>query len=264
MTSGRTTVVAVLGVGEAGAAIVADLLDAGVTVRAYDPVACVPRGAVTCAGEAEAVSGADLVLSVNSAAAARRALTAGIKGASGATVWADLNTAAPELERALATEAAVAGLDFADVSLMAPVPGRGLRTPMLASGTGASRYAGLLAPLGASVEVLHAPAGEAAQRKLLRSVFFKGMAAAVIEALRAASEVGLDEWMRGMIAQELAAADKSYAARLEHGSVQHAVRRHEEMVAAVELLVDLGVPPRIAAASRDWLADLADHTSAPR
>jgi hypothetical protein len=33
------------------------------------------------------------------------------------------------------------------------------------------------------------------------------------------------------------------------------------MAAATELLTELGVPPRIAAASRDWLADLAGTSS---
>jgi len=57
---------------------------------------------------------------------------------------------------------------------------------MLASGGGAARYAGMLNPLGADIEVLDGPAGLAATRKLLRSVFYKGMAAAVVEALEAA------------------------------------------------------------------------------
>jgi 3-hydroxyisobutyrate dehydrogenase-like beta-hydroxyacid dehydrogenase len=115
----------------------------------------------------------------------------------------------------------------------------------------------LLTPFGASVEVLDLPAGEASQRKLLRSVFFKGMAASVTEALRAAGAVGLEDWMRRLIADEFEAADGTFAQRLEEGSIRHAVRREEEMAAASELLTELGVPPRVAAASREWLAQLA-------
>jgi len=54
---------------------------------------------------------------------------------------------------------------------------------MLASGAGAAQAAQLLAGLGASVECIEGPPGTAAERKLLRSVFFKGLAAAVAEAL---------------------------------------------------------------------------------
>jgi 3-hydroxyisobutyrate dehydrogenase-like beta-hydroxyacid dehydrogenase len=232
----------VLGLGEAGGAITRDLLEAGATVRAYDPAVAAIPGTVGCEDEADAARGADVVLSVNSAEAAADALAAGLPGAGAATIWADLNTAAPALERQLAGVAAAAGILFADVSLMAPVPGKGIRTPMLVSGTGAGRYRELLTPLGAQVEVLAAEAGEAAQRKLLRSVFFKGMAASVVEALHAARAVGLEDWLRELIAAELTSADAAFAERLETGSYRHAVRRAEEMTAAAELLDALGVP----------------------
>jgi 3-hydroxyisobutyrate dehydrogenase-like beta-hydroxyacid dehydrogenase len=250
------TTVAVLGVGEAGSEVVADLLEAGATVRVHDPAVPAPESTVSCADEAEAARGADVVLSVNSAAAALDALRAGLSGCTPGAVWADLNTASPALEEELAELAAQAGVRFTDVSLMAPVPGKGLRTPMLASGDGASRFAEQLAPFGASVEVLDEAAGEASRRKLLRSVFFKGMAAAVVEALEAAAVLGLDEWMREVVATELEQADAAFATRLETGSIRHAVRRTEEMAAATDMLTELGVPPRVSAASHDWLVDL--------
>ncbi|HEY3688510.1 MAG TPA: DUF1932 domain-containing protein [Streptosporangiaceae bacterium] len=250
-------VVAVLGLGEAGGAISADLAAAGVAVRGYDPAVTATGAVRDCRDEADAAAGADVVLSVNSAEVAVDALRAGLPGAARTTVWADLNTGAPELKRRLAGVAAEAGVPFADVSLMAPVPGKGLRTPMLVSGDGAERYAGVLGPAGASITVLDGPAGLAATRKLLRSVFFKGMAAAVVEALRAAHEAGLDDWLRAHIAEELESADAAFAKRLEEGSHKHAVRRAEEMRAAGALLVELSVPSRVTDASRDWLDQLA-------
>jgi 3-hydroxyisobutyrate dehydrogenase-like beta-hydroxyacid dehydrogenase len=252
-------VVAVLGVGEAGSEIVADLLEAGATVRVHDPAVPAPELTADCVDEADAARGADVVLSVNSSSAARDALRAGLAGCTPSAVWADLNTASPAVEEELAALAEEAGIRFADVSLMAPVPGKGLRTPMLASGDGASRLTELLTPLGASIETLDAPAGEASRRKLLRSVFFKGMAAAVIEALEAAAVLGLDDWMREVVATELERADAEFATRLESGSIRHAVRRTEEMAAATELLAELGVPARVARASHDWLVDLQDR-----
>jgi hypothetical protein len=45
--------------------------------------------------------------------------------------------------------------------------------------------------------------------------------------------------------------------RLVEGSRRHAVRRAEEMEAARELLLSLGVEPRIASASASLLAELA-------
>lgn len=256
-------VVAVLGLGEAGGEIARDLVAVGATVRAYDPVVAAPSGSISCSDERDATRGADVVLSVNSARAAGDALRVGLTAATRRTVWADLNTASPEFERTAARLADIARVPFADVSLMSPVPGLGLRTPMLTSGTGARRFARLLTPLGARIEVLDAPAGEASRRKLLRSVFFKGIAAAVTEALHAARAVGLEDWMRTVVADELEGADADFARRLEQGSIRHAVRRQEEMAAATNLLNTLGVPARVAAASRDWLADLAREAWSP-
>ncbi len=134
---------------------------------------------------------------------------------------------------------------------------------MLVSGAAAVAVAGRLNELGGRVEVLPGPAGTAAGRKLLRSVFYKGMAAAVVEALCAARAAGCEEWLRANIAAELLAAGADTVDRLEQGSRTHALRRTDEMAAAVALLDELSVPARVAAASRDWLAQLAAEPVGP-
>jgi 3-hydroxyisobutyrate dehydrogenase-like beta-hydroxyacid dehydrogenase len=248
--AGRTLVIAVLGLGEAGSVLARDLLAAGVPVRGYDPAVAAADGVTDTGSEAEAARGADLVLSVNSAKAAVDAFEAGRRGLRPGGVWADLNTAAPGIKRRLAQIADDAGIPFADVAMMAPVPGRGLRVPMLASGGAAGRYAGMLTPLGADVEVLDGPAGLAASKKLLRSVFYKGMAAAIVEALEAARAAGDEQWLREHIAAELTAADSGTVERIIDGTYRHAVRRTAEMEAAADMLTELGVSPLIADASR--------------
>lgn len=262
-------VVAVLGLGEAGSAIAADLCAAGAVVRAFDPlvpsgaVAGVVPGAVGWASEAEASRGAAVVLSLTTAHEAAAALQAALPGLASGVVYADLNTSSSALKLQLASLAAGAGITgFVDVALMSTVPGKGLRTPMLASGPAAPYYARLIGGLGAPVEVLAGPPGVAADRKLLRSVFFKGLAAAVTESLRAARAAGCEDWIRDSIATELTAASADSVDRLEQGSIRHAQRRAEEMAASAELLRILEVPPRIALASEDWLRQLqAEHVS---
>ena len=49
------------------------------------------------------------------------------------------------------------------------------------------------------VEVLGGEPGAAAARKLLRSVFMKGLAASCVESLRAARAAGCEDWMRAEI-----------------------------------------------------------------
>ncbi|MQA08018.1 MAG: DUF1932 domain-containing protein [Pseudonocardiaceae bacterium] len=247
--------IAVLGLGEAGGAIAGDLVAAGAVVRGYDPAVSAPEGVLDTGSEADAATGAELVLSVNSAKACVDALRAGVGGVDGA-VWADLNTASPGTKRELAGIATAHGITFADVAIMAPVPGNGLRTPMLASGAGAARVAELLGGLGASVEVLDGEPGMAASKKLLRSVFFKGLAAAVVEALEAGRAAGCEPWLRENIVAELASADESTVDRLVTGTHRHAVRRADEMAAATDMLTELGVRPSMAAATRDLLVRL--------
>jgi 3-hydroxyisobutyrate dehydrogenase-like beta-hydroxyacid dehydrogenase len=245
-----TLVIAVLGLGEAGSVIARDLLAAGAGVRGYDPAVAAAQGITGTTSEAEAARGADLVLSVNTAKAAVDAFRAGLPGLGSGALWADLNTASPGIKRELASIAETGGVPFADVAMMAPVPGRGLRVPMLASGDGAGRYAGLLTPLGADIEVLAGPAGLAASKKLLRSVFYKGMAAAIVEALEAARAAGHEPWLREHIAAELAAADAGSVQRIMDGTARHARRRAAEMEAAADMLTELGVRPVMADASR--------------
>ena len=255
----RTVRIAILGLGEAGSEICRDLVTAGARVRAYDPaVPGVPAGADPATGEADAAREADIVLSVNSAQDAAEALRHGLPGLRAGAVWADLNTSAAELKEQLAAIAAANASGFADVALMSPVPGQGLRTPMLVSGPGAEHYAMVMSPLGADVTVLPGPPGAAATRKLIRSVFVKGMAAAIIEAAQAARKAGCEQWLRDQAAAEFETADARLVDRLIEGSVKHAERRSHEMAAACELLAALGVPSRVSAASHDWLRDLRD------
>ena len=256
-------VVAVLGLGEAGSLIAADLCLAGAVVRGFDPALPAGPGIIQCSGDADACRGAALALSLTCAHESEAALAAALPGVGPGTVYADLNTASSQLKVRLAETAAQAEVAFTDVALMSPVPGSGLRTPMLACGPAAGRFADLIGPLGAMVETLPGPPGTAAARKLVRSVFYKGLAAAVTEALRAGQAAGCEVWLRENIGRELAAASTATIDRLERGSVQHARRRADEMEAAAELLGQLGVPARIANASAQWLRQLEAEADQP-
>ena len=235
-----------LGLGEAGGRLAADLAAAGAEVQGYDPV-------VTPDGDAaETVAGCDVVLSVNSAAVAHAVASSVRDRLRPGAVYADLNTSAPRLKRELA--ALVTDALFADVALLGPVPARGLATPALASGPGAEAFRAALGPLGMPVEVVSAAAGDAARRKLLRSVFMKGVAAAAVESLEAAAAAGEEAWVRGEIAGVLG---EPLLDRFVEGSRIHAVRRIEEMEAAAELLRELGIEPRVAEAAAGVLRRLA-------
>jgi 3-hydroxyisobutyrate dehydrogenase-like beta-hydroxyacid dehydrogenase len=243
--------IAVLGLGEAGGRIAVDLMAAGCGVRGWDP-ARRPAEIATAASDREAVTGADVVLSINAAAVALQ-VAANVAGAlADDALYADLNTAAPKLKLELA---AALPVQFVDVALIGVVPNTGLRTPSLASGAGAERFAELFRPLGMPVDVVGSRPGDAAGLKLLRSVFMKGIAAAAVETLEAANAAGVEDRLHADLA---AVIGEPLLERLLSGTRAHATRRADEMRAAADYVRELGVDPHIATAAADLLEQLRD------
>ena len=243
--------VAVLGLGEAGGRIAADLAAAGCDVCGFDPVA--RAGVVVTAPNAvAAVTDAEVVVSINAASVAADVARDVAAALASSAIYADFNTASPALKRELS---AIVSVPFVDVALVGVVPATGLATPSLASGPAAARFAELFGPLGMPIEVVGQEPGDAAALKLLRSVFMKGVAAAAIESLEAARAAGADDRLRADIAAVLG---EELLARLLSGSQAHATRRADEMRAAAEYVEELGVPPRIASAAAEWLEQLRD------
>jgi 3-hydroxyisobutyrate dehydrogenase-like beta-hydroxyacid dehydrogenase len=261
----RVAQVCVFGLGEAGSLIAGDLASAGVEVHGYDPAeVATPAGVSRHDHAPAAVVGADLVLGITAAADATTALTQALDAIPRGAVYADLATASAGLKRRLAAIASGAGLGFADVALMSPVPGTGLRTPALVSGPSARELIATMAPLGMPVEHAGDEAGMAATRKLLRSVVVKGLTALVIESMRAAGAAGLVNETWDNIVGQLNAVDEALVRRLVTGTGRHAARRVHEMEAAAELLTELGVEPTMTSATTAQLRRVAaDRTAVP-
>ncbi len=162
-----------------------------------------------------------------------------------------MNSAAPELKRQLADLVAQRqDVLFADVAVVGSVPEGGARTALVVSGTGAAAAAESFSALGAPVDVLDAPAGAAAQRKLLRSVFMKGLGAIIVEALAAGEAADDLEWVREQVAGQLSGGT-AWMDRLASGTVKHGLRRSHECVDAAAMLRDLGLVPTMTSASAD-------------
>jgi 3-hydroxyisobutyrate dehydrogenase-like beta-hydroxyacid dehydrogenase len=253
-------VVAVLGLGEAGSRYAADLLDAGVTVVGHDPVTRPEIPGLRLAGDpAAAVHDAEFVFSLNAAHVAVRVAEDAAPGLRAGTVFADLNTGSPQVKRQVAEAVQPTGASFADVAVLAPVPRAGLRTPVALAGPGRKRLSDFLEPLGVPVEDAGAEPGAAAARKLLRSVFMKGVAAAVLESLEIAALACQEDWLRDQIVGELTAADAAFVDRLVDGTHRHAGRRLEEMRAAADYAADIGASFDVTQATIARLERLAEE-----
>lgn len=257
--SPERTSVAVLGLGEAGGLISVDLVASGLGVRGFDPAqVATPVGVVRCGEPCEAVDGVKVVLAITATVDATVALAQVLPHVGPDTVYADLSSGSPELKRHLAATAGVAGLAFVDVALMGAVPGKGLRTPALASGPGATRLVEILRPLGMPIEEVGPEPGLAATRKLLRSVTVKGLAALIIESVQAARAAGVVDQTWRDIVEQVASIDAAFVRRLVEGTERHAVRRRHEMEAAAALLADLGIEPVMTRATVETLHRAVD------
>jgi len=236
--------IGVFGMGEAGSLIAADLVGAGQIITGYDPAdVATPSGVTRVDDPAAAVDGADIVIALTGGADAMAAMTQALDQIPVTAFYADFSTNTAQVKKDLARLAGEHGMDFADIALMGTVPGNGLKTPALASGTGAARFVELIAPLGMPVTAVNDIPGDAATRKLLRSVVMKGLAGLVIEAMRGAEKAGCADWLWSNIADEISRADEALLSRLVRGTHIHAIRRLHEMEASLALLEELAVEP---------------------
>ncbi len=240
--------------------IAAELAASGSTVVAFDPAdVSTPAGVQRVPHPALAVRRAELVLALTAAADSRLAIIQASDAVSEDAVYADFSTASPEMKAELASVAQAKGFDFVDVALVGMVPGNGVTTRALASGTGAKRFAEAFNAVGGSVEPIDAPAGHAARRKLLRSVAMKGFAAVAQEALAAADAVGDIQWLADNLSSEIETADRAWLQRLVDGTPRHAIRRLAEMESAFELLEDLGQPTTMTSGTVKSLRAIAEE-----
>lgn len=249
--------IAVIGLGEAGRHYVAGLAERGAEVSWYDVFVADPfAGIEPAASLRSAVARADLVISLVGANAATSVCQDAVRLMAPTSIFADFNTCSPVQKTAMAATAKASDVEFVDVAVMAPVPRDGISTPLLVSGSSAERFARLLQPFGPEVGVVSAEPGAAAARKLLRSVFMKGLAAVLLECEFAGKAADCWDWLAADIAQELGDDGAALVERLLTGSRQHAVRRAHEMTDAANYLAELGVPNVVAQASVDWFQRL--------
>ena len=209
---------------------------------------------------AEAVAGAELVLSLATAAHALDAATSVVSALGPAQLYADLNTTAPALKREVAAAIAPTGAGFADVALLGGVPARGVGTPALASGDGAEHFAELMRPLGMPVEVVGREPGEAAGLKLApQRVHERARRSRCSRASRrradAAPRTGSAARSPTSSAHSSSSASSRGASRTPSGAM-------DEMDDAAAYLGELGVEPRVTEAAAGWLRQLADEKRA--
>ncbi|WP_421934493.1 DUF1932 domain-containing protein [Phenylobacterium sp.] len=265
------TRICLIGFGEVGQILAEDLAAGGAAeLSAYDllfadpespPSRALPRHAIRdCGAAADAVAGAALVISAVTAAqdveAARSVAGAIVEGG----FFLDLNSASPGMKQASAAIIERAGGRYVEAAVMAPFPPKRLGSPMLLGGPHAQAFADLAQPLGFSgLEVFSDQVGQASATKMCRSVMIKGIEALLTESMLAARHYGVEATVLASLSDLLPLPDWEATARyMISRSLEHGVRRAEEMREAARTVEEAGVAPTMSAAiaqRQDWAAD---------
>ncbi len=249
---------AILGLGEAGARFANDLAQQGYNVLGFDPN---PQRALhehvqVLTSNAEAAAQADVIFSVNLSSVSVEVANAIAPVLKEHQFFCEMNTSGPQKKQQIAEILAPTGVKVIDLAIMAPVPPQGIFTPFLASGEAAQEFLNLLAPLQLHLSMVeNGRIGDAATRKLLRSIVYKGIAAVVCEAVEAGEAFGMESYIRAQITS-LIGGQAELIDRFVEGSRTHALRRMHEMEAVIEMLETKGVEPIVTRGTRNNLQKL--------
>ncbi len=231
--------VAVLGLGEAGRVFAQAFLQSGEDVVGFDPGQVeTPDGVTRAATAAEAVESADMVIALTTARFALSAASECREALPAGSVYLDLNAGSPTLKEKVA-ETLEGVAEVADGAVIGSVRTYGAGVEVLLSGGGSVAAAEKLRNIGTRVQILEGGPGAASGRKLLRSVFMKGLGALVHEAVEAGAAAGEEEWVREQIAEALVGGHETLH-RLHSGIEIHARRRGHELADSLQLLGEHG------------------------
>lgn len=257
------TTLAFIGFGEAGQSIATGLLGAGAKVAAaYDILfpdaergaslrdAAGRLGVVAAKNAADAVGGADIVLSAVTSDQTVIAAGNAAPHLSAGQVYMDINSASPGMKREAAALVEGVGAHFVEAAVMATVPPYGHKVPMLLAGDKAGELAGMLRPFGMDVEPVGTQIGQASGVKMCRSVMVKGLEALFIECLGTAHRLGVEERVLDSLYESFPGFDwRKYAGYHLSRAAIHAKRRAAEMREATDTVAEAGLEPWMAAAT---------------
>ncbi len=265
--------VTLIGFGEAGSILGADLVGAGCDVSMYDILLddAQARPAMRARAEqarvrahdsfAAAVSGAELVISaVTASSSGDVALLAGRHLRAG-QVFLDINSVSPGKKQSSCRAVESSGADFVESAVMAPVPPYRLKVPMLLGGRRAAGLCTELTRLGMNAQAISNEIGVASAVKMCRSVVIKGIEALATESMRAARHFGAEE-------QVLASLHETHPGMGWNGDLpdylisrvaEHGRRRAAEMREVARTLEDAGLAPAMATATAELQDRLVDE-----
>lgn len=246
----------IIGHGSVGGSLVARLLATSGSIYVYDPQ---PRIGVPGSDRVVPIAGGPLAgldyvavcVPPSASMAAAQFIRDAVRGAPTVFDWtsalpATKKQAASLVEGAWVDVALLDSLDKEDESALVAI-----------SGQDASAHAGALEDLTFDVVVVGPEVGQAAQTKLVRSLFMKGLEALVIEARSIAARLDSTGTAWESVERNLGPAFAEFADLLVLTDANHALRRSAEIGEAVEFARAKGLEPLMGAAAWEALSRLA-------
>jgi 3-hydroxyisobutyrate dehydrogenase-like beta-hydroxyacid dehydrogenase len=261
MTQHNTPRLCFIGFGEAGQAFASGLREAGVTsMAAWDTLFPVPTGEKlrqaaagigvrVASSNADAVNGADIVISAVTAASSLQAAQQSKPALRPNQFFLDVNSVSPGRKQATSRELADAAR-YVDVAVMdAVLPGRH-HTPILLGGPFAATIEPVLRGLDMKPLIAGPVVGNAAAVKMVRSVMIKGLEALTLECFLAASRAGVVDQIATSLTKTYPGLDwKGVVAYNLERMANHGTRRSAEMEQVADTLRELGLEPHMASAT---------------
>jgi 3-hydroxyisobutyrate dehydrogenase-like beta-hydroxyacid dehydrogenase len=264
--------VALIGFGEAGSILGADLVLAGCDVSMYDILLddTTSRAAMLARAQrahvrstdsfAAAVAGAELIISAVTAASSGEVAALAGRHLGAGQVFLDINSVSPAKKQSSCRAVEASGADYVESAVMAPLPPYRLKVPMLLGGKHAAAVADQLTRLGMNARAIASDIGVASAVKMCRSIIIKGIESLAVESMLAARHFGAEDPVLASLSQTFPGMgwDKELPDYLVSRVAEHGRRRAAEMREVARTLQDAGFEPTMANAIADRQDDLID------
>jgi len=263
MATGAPPKLGFIGFGEAASALSASLKEEGLTgIRAYDilmddaekrgPVeARAEQAGVTLDTSAEKlIEKCEIVISaVTSAVALEVAQYAALYLGPG-HLYVDINSVSPQTKRNVGTAVEETDAKFIEAAVMAAVPPRRHRVPILLCGEAVADLIDRLSPYGMDLTDAGAEWGRASATKMCRSIMVKGMEALLLECVMTADRYGVADEVLKSVSESYPSGNWGELADYFAGRTAiHGERRAHEMEEVAAMLESLDIEPIMAGAA---------------
>jgi 3-hydroxyisobutyrate dehydrogenase-like beta-hydroxyacid dehydrogenase len=252
--------IGIIGFGEVGSIFAQDLNAQGAPITAFDTAPAAQARASTAGLAAQDAAGAardaSVVLVCVTAGSVLDAMRSLVGGLGHAPFVVDVNSVAPGTKQEAARIVSGAGGRYVEAAVMASVPPKRLRTPMLLGGPDASGLMREMAQYGMDLTDFSAEIGRASSVKMCRSVMIKGLEALTTECMLAARHYGVEQDVLRTMGDTLPHPDWPGLARyVISRALIHGKRRAEEMREVARTVEEAGIEPllsRAIAERQDW------------